>query len=103
MSDEPATAAEHNDVTLAELVAAHLFDYKRVAGPDGGQHAPSRDAQMQTAGGVQHFSRQLTSQSMSLAHGLSRKLHDTFELLAHDMEVLPTFPHERAVVTNTFS
>jgi hypothetical protein len=40
---------------------------------------------------------------MSIVHGLSRKLHDTFELPAQAKDEVPIFPHERAVVTKTFS
>jgi len=58
---------------------------------------------MQAAGGAQHFAGQFTPERMGVVCGLSGKLHDTFELLAQDKEEVPILPHERAVVTNTFS
>jgi hypothetical protein len=103
VSKKAPVAAEQNDVSCENGIARYALNHKRIAGPDGGQHAPSCNSQTQTAGGAQYFSGQLTSESMSISQGLIRKLHDTFELLAHDREVFPTFPHERAVVTNTFS
>jgi len=103
MGNEPEAAAEHHDVAREDLVAAGLLNHERIVGPDGGQHAPSRDAQMQAAGRAQHFSRQFTLDGVRITRRLSRTLHDTFELLAQAIDEVPIFPHERAVVTNTFS
>jgi hypothetical protein len=103
VNKKAAIAHEEDDVSFRNGFGGNALNDERVPGHDRGQHAPARDAQPQCARRTQYFARQVALQGVSIAQRLRRKFHETFWLLAQAVDVTPILPHERAVVTNTFS
>src|SRR5450631_2392136 len=103
VSKKAAVAAEQDDVSGRNGVAAHALNYERVSRPDRGQHAPSGDAQAQSPGRAQHFPRQFTLEGVGFVPCWWRQSHDALVWPMQPDEVGSIFPHESAVVTNTCS
>jgi hypothetical protein len=50
MGNETPAVTEQNDVAIEDIVPANSFNHQRIPGPNGGEHAPTQDAQAQASG-----------------------------------------------------
>ncbi len=103
MNKKAAIADEQDNVAFGDGVAGDVLNHERVPGHHRGQHAPARDAQAQslpdernTSPASSHFS------ALASPNDWGRKLHD-LPLPVQEPCVGLILPHDRAVVTNTFS
>lgn len=103
VGEESAVAAEEHDVAFAGRAGIDVLDHERISRPDGGQHAPAHDPQPQGPRRAQNLGRQFALDDMCIAERLRRRIHEAFGLPMQFDDMLPTFPHDRAVVTNTCS
>ena len=103
VGNKPATVAEQYDITVEDVGLAGTLDDQRVARPNGGQHTPARDLQSQSSRRTQHLARQITFEGVRFVRYLWRRCHDALGRATHELCVVPIFPQDKAVVTNTCS
>jgi hypothetical protein len=76
MGNQPATVAEHHDITVENVGLAGTLDYDRVAWPNDGQHTPAHDLQSQSSRRTQHLASQITFEGLRFVKHLWRQCHD---------------------------
>lgn len=103
MRKQASIAAEQHDVPFGNSAAIGSLDNQRIPGPDRRQHAPPHDLQSQSSRRTQDIAGQITFEGVRLVHRLWRRRHEALGRATHELCVLLTFPHDKAVVTNTCS